>query len=42
VFAVEREPNICKIGNQWFLMADVERNIAAGIGGVWIDAQPWF
>jgi hypothetical protein len=30
------------IGNQWFSMAGVERNVAAGIGGGWIDAQPWF
>ena len=33
---------LSQIDNQWYSMADAERNIAASLDGAWIDAQPWF
>ncbi|MDX1888192.1 acyltransferase family protein [Mycolicibacterium sp. 050158] len=33
---------ISKVTSQWKSMAQAEQQLAASIGGTWIDSQPWF
>ncbi|WP_308193915.1 acyltransferase family protein [Mycolicibacterium neoaurum] len=33
---------ISRVTPRWHAIADVERRVAASVGGVWVDSRPWF